>query len=266
MELCGTTVIEGAESGVLPVRLSRDAVIKATPDEDIYGPGQPISVSGDGRFIGFALVEDRPKRDGAGLFGGRVLPDEPGEQNLFTPMGGITFSPEVDGYLFPAGDYLLYLVADGSPVTIAFEFSGLSGDVTAGIARPVDAALRELRPSTELPSQNYYEASTEHTLVAPGIAFRALNVTGGAHAAGAYTTCIQRGGFQSTPVGTAPLCSDSRFRELAPTGPALGVSHRVNVSGVTFFLDAGRYGQGASYAAASMPTEANFVAGFLSLQ
>lgn len=114
---------------------------------DVGIDSRSVRVEGAGRMAGYVLVEDdadildrvtlmttysrfcgRPGCDSAEPFfwhGGTNVPrdEESGVRTL------------------PAGDYILYVIADQTPVTVTLRFEGLRGERTVALTRPADAGI-----------------------------------------------------------------------------------------------------------------------------
>jgi hypothetical protein len=164
--LAGTTILEGSTSVELPVTLP-----------------QPVTVSvyetvtqGRGRYVGFVMHQDGgwltdifyrvmySYCTSPGCTGeapptnvGAIL--EPG-----TPGGG-PLDPGSPGTAtisdtLPAGNYHLYLLADGAPVKVTLFFHGLGGQVTLAPAQPTTTATPAPTPDFTIPSSrsNAYAA------------------------------------------------------------------------------------------------------------
>ncbi|HEX2195941.1 MAG TPA: hypothetical protein VHJ76_03355, partial [Actinomycetota bacterium] len=128
--LTRVVTITGDSPGRLPVRLPRDAVVDVSyrPSRPA-GPNRDIDIRGSGRFAGFAMVEDPypgGPRSGRFLLAGRF--HECAES--CGSRGWNVLAGTEDGTL-EAGDYVLYLISDGSPGTITVRFrSGLPSGET----------------------------------------------------------------------------------------------------------------------------------------
>jgi len=112
-DLAGHNTLTGSTSGALRVHLPAP-----TAPPSVYG--RDVQVTGDGRIAGFWLTQDVPARDGATVIGWRIRPTGTWET-------GEALSPNTT---LPAGDYVLYLLADGGPVTVTFDLPALTGTAT----------------------------------------------------------------------------------------------------------------------------------------
>ena len=141
--LGAVNVISGDSTGYVNVSLSRD--VRISTDEP-NRPGDSINadiiVTGKGRFVGIALVEDpypgarNPERFFlAGRFGGC---DRPGCRPSGSALETMYDLQQKAGetLLLKAGDYRLYLLADGAPVTAILRLAGLSGRRSFEVAGP----------------------------------------------------------------------------------------------------------------------------------
>lgn len=134
IELGAVNSVMGSSVGYVPVSIPKDVVIDA---REPNAPGESINpdirIEGSGRFVGIALVED-PYPGGrvphrfflAGRFNGC---DEEGCKRQSTSVETMyDFLDEGGPRLrLEAGDYRLYLLADGGPVRARFRLHGLSG-------------------------------------------------------------------------------------------------------------------------------------------
>lgn len=151
--LGGTTVVEGDQSGFVPVRLPRDARVSIAEDlRRPSGPNPDIRTSGAGRFVGFALVEDpypEIRNEGRFLMAGRF--GDCAEEgcrparvtNVVQPLNAE--GPELT---LKKGNYRLYLVADGAPASVKLRLHGLGG--RARIAVPAKPVVDLQSPATRL--------------------------------------------------------------------------------------------------------------------
>lgn len=145
--LGAVNVISGSDLTSVPVHVPRDATIEGDPFSN-----DDISYSGPGRVVGLALVEEGgPVRKAYELVSVRwsfcgapgCEPDEYADE--------LTTSPEFGKkrWRVPAGDYRLYLVADGEPVDVTLRLHGLDG--TTAIRPAAPAAGRIAAPTASVP-------------------------------------------------------------------------------------------------------------------
>ena len=134
VELCGETTIESSTSGRVRVLVPSDATIDLDPDP---------AISGEGRTVGFLLTEPGT-REGfyaqtirfPSLLGSGVSTRSDGQkavEDREEPSSNPLDPPPSHGCSechIPPGQYDLYLIADGKPLSMTLRFSGLSGRVS----------------------------------------------------------------------------------------------------------------------------------------
>jgi hypothetical protein len=137
--LAGRTKVVASSTTGMRVTLPRDATIDSRS-----GSNPDVSVSGAGRMVGVILTEDNVSEYGRGSLAAirYGFCDQPGcraeqtsMQYLYIRGGGH------DDAKLEAGSYLLYVVADGAPVTVSLRLHGLSGST---VLRPKGKVHSEL--------------------------------------------------------------------------------------------------------------------------
>lgn len=198
VELGAVNVLKGSHASVVEVHVPAPAVFSGKPDD--------FSVEGAGRLPGFVLttkpvssVVDHP------LLG--PVETEPSQDVVVAasrlPDGGVFAGPDGNRelILFPTktviepGDYLLYLVADGSPVTVTFELTGLLGTKTITPSERVPFASKVLpeRMNAMTPAGGVYTAGDYAALRKPGVVFHALTVEVEDFTGAEFGHCVYRG-------------------------------------------------------------------------
>jgi len=132
VELCGTTTIETSTTGRARVRVPADATIDLSPAP---------AITGEGRIIGFHLTEPGTQagfwartiryRNSLG-FGVHTQSAGQAADEDREPSSGPAepgFGPGCSRCHVPPGDYDLYVIADGSPVSVTLDLEGLDGQV-----------------------------------------------------------------------------------------------------------------------------------------
>lgn len=133
-------VLSGTHTSYIDVRLERPARLdlrrrSARPN----GPNKHIEIRGKGRFVGFALRDLQSQRSDPLVVAGRYAPCRRpgcvGGDRLSTILpgeGDVRFDgsgEDVPRYLeLGAGDYRLYLIADGARAEVKITLLGLSGE------------------------------------------------------------------------------------------------------------------------------------------
>lgn len=145
MQLPGTLVLTGTATGGVRVHIPRATSIDIAPKDDRNG--KAVTISGKGRFVG-AVIEQHAKRDKT---------YDPRDRSVYALRYSLCGTPTctAPAYYFgvsiepshkfsntptlPAGDYDVFLVADGQPTTVTLRFKGLSGSRTVTPARSKNA-------------------------------------------------------------------------------------------------------------------------------
>ena len=136
------------------------------PNPATFEPGvasRDIRVSGSGRMAGYVLVEDDDDVERRvtlmttwSRFCGRP---GCGEDDPFFWHGGtnVGYDPDTKVRTLPPGDYFLYVIADGTPVTVTLRLDGLSGRRRGELTDPVDAGIASPSPRAVVePSKTTY--------------------------------------------------------------------------------------------------------------
>lgn len=262
--LGATNVLTGNQTGAISVTLPRPATI-ADPDFR----ENDLEVRGKGRFVGFALFQDEPGDRQVGLFGGR-----PPLKSRIPPVllpHGLDSSKSV--WRLPAGDYTLYLLADGHKATVSVKLHGLSGTRRLEPSDPVQYSVASPKPdytSSVAPGEprNLYSAGADRELGGTGYVFDALWELHEAHAATEFMTCLYEGKPEG-PAPYAPGCpnpsNNDRF-----IYDSTAIAPQADQGGWAFYgggilSPGGRYGMGGSITSAAAVYEAGYVAVWLTL-
>lgn len=240
--LRGTTTFSSSELGHIRFSLSKKVNIQRDFDFD---------ATGSGRVFGFAFWE-------AGGESGWSAGVEYVQLGLCDTRscstkssGGFAF---VTGSYLPAGEYDLYVIADGAPVEVTFEVDTLRGRATYRPSATDDAEIRTL-PTTIDSSDGaqMYSAGRFTELPESDWSFMGLWALNGNDLATAYGSCAYSSEFASTPLAEAaflPGCPTSDGFEFVNEGPnggtVLTVSHHGGPEGVGGWFTSGsahaRYG------------------------
>jgi hypothetical protein len=207
--LAGTTRIQGNSPGAIDVTLPADATV-ATP----FDSSPDLNVSGQGRLVGLVLRG----ADGTTLLGAR-FPEKDGAQFLMpvpaypAPGGNFEWIKfYADETTLPAGNYTLYLLADGAPVDITLRLHGLEGCTTVLPTRPAEYKL-SFPPPRLLGGagavNNVYSAAESNRFADDGLAFQALWIRADMYAAGQYFFCYRPGTPNAEAIDNGPGCLDS---------------------------------------------------------
>jgi hypothetical protein len=245
--LTGETVITATASGKVPVRLDRPATF--TVPHLSGGPGS-VQVTGEGRYAGFALVADGTDRDRVVIGGGRVdngLPADSSRGDSETLALSLTDALDftAPSYELPAGDYHLYVIADGSPVTVKLSLGGLSGSTRLTPTVPVAADLAQ--PDARYLPQGVQTAGAPGRLRGEGLLF---NVAASLHSPSLqqdYTTCTYVGEERTANATYAPGCPDANVKISTILGNADPTARTLALHvGGAYYGVAETFGQGYS--------------------
>lgn len=136
--LAGVNVITGDATGYVLVRIPRGAAIDIRRDPSrASGPNRHLVISGQGRFVGVALMKEDSHSNLPVVLAGRYAECiEPGcdkrsrRTSVIWPGEG---DASADGETLPRylklepGIYRIYLFADGAPVSVRLQLKGLTG-------------------------------------------------------------------------------------------------------------------------------------------
>jgi hypothetical protein len=134
VELCGETTIESSATGRVRILVPGDATIDLDPNP---------TITGEGRTVGFLLTEPGT-REGfyaqtiryPNMLGSGVSTRSDGQkavEDREEPSSNPLDPPPTHGCSechIPPGQYDLYLIADGKPLSVTLRFSGLSGRIS----------------------------------------------------------------------------------------------------------------------------------------
>lgn len=166
VELSGTNVLRGSDTGRVRVRVPRDASFLAggSPEEFL----SYVQVEGEGALVGYALV--REDEDGQ-LVGDHIAGRFPEVDGIDKDLIGRSDCLGRTCVL-EAGSYWLYLLTDGEPVSVTIRLDGLSGTTEIFSWESVPARFA-----------NVTEPSFDQGAT-PGVRSRALGATASLNAPG----------------------------------------------------------------------------------
>lgn len=217
VELGRVNVFRGTSTGYVNVSFPRAATLAADePDRPDDSINADITVTGKGRFVGIALVQDPypGARDPhrfflAGRFGAC---DDPGcratKRSLETMYD---LQQDADDTLrLEAGDYRLYLIADGAPVIATLRLHGLSGRRSLQVARPakLDYQASSTRIDTDAAGGRVWSAGNSFSGGQVGFSLSWLEVEA-ADFSGLESGICQYNAFEPPPpeIAYGPHCS-----------------------------------------------------------
>ena len=144
--LAGTTVLSGSRSASMAVRLTRPVLFDAYADVDMQARG---------RLTGFAIKKD----------GGWDAPSANAIKTGFCGTPGCVptwpndstatvVTPDSNGFrgTLPAGNYRLFLLADGAPVRVTLRLPGLPGRIALTPNTPARTVLLAPKPTVAEPA------------------------------------------------------------------------------------------------------------------
>lgn len=259
VELCGLTIIRASTSQVIRVTLT-EQVDTSKPGINPLGADGAFEVEGEGPFTGVVLTEDLPARDGRLVIAGRAF-RKPQPVNVFSTMGGARH-PNFEGTL-PPGQYRLYILASGSPVTVKLKFPELPGRIELTPTTPNRFDVRSLQPRIWEEGERYlYSAGADGELHTNGLLFQSIWFKTSNHIAGDHGTCYYDGPAPE-PYPYTPACGGSYG------GPHVSVppGSEGYPGGRSLYrgYPPGTYGQGAWYVSASEVQEVGAVVFWLDL-
>lgn len=199
----GTNVLEATRPASIEVRVPPGASIDTR--EQVFrsaGPNAALQIEGEGPFVGIVL--DQQEEGGFRFKAGRWDSCEGGCKGRETfsytdPSEGdsdFTTGEEVPRFLeIPAGNYRIYVISGGGPVSIRFNIRGLGGELRTKATQPasIDAQTMPVRMDVASPQRLW--------------------------AAGSTFDSGERGFFISNFVIQAPELRDLRWGICAPNGP-----------------------------------------------
>jgi hypothetical protein len=208
MPLAGQTVLAGSASGKVAVRLDRPATFAVPTGADAGG----LHVTGQGRFTGFALVADGTDPNRVMISGGKVANGLPAEHPLTdAAMLAITHTTALplgaSSWEIPAGDYHLYLIADGSPVTVTLTFGNQTGSTRLTPTEPVAADLA--RPGNRFTGQGVHGGGATGRLRGPGLLTQLAATLHKPTLAQNFTHCFYPGEQAAASATYGPGCPGS---------------------------------------------------------
>lgn len=240
--LAGTNIIEGSQPSVIHVRIPEDVTVdmRLSPYR-VKGPNRSVMLQGDGRLVGVALTSMPPVGavpNSRFLLSGRLgtcgrSGCSPGE-NIVNFQWPSRY-PGQDGprrHELVAGDYRLFLLADGAPVRIRLKLQGLGGRVHISPRDPAMLDLETPRPDVaHLDGPSYFSAGGVFEAGRRGLAVSLLSLLGPKDSVySAYGMCGRQGSV-SVPIGDpayGPYCSG------AATGGWVGTWNESGRFDVTF--------------------------------
>lgn len=238
--LCGTTTITGSASGSMRVNLASAATLWAYD-----GAGGGVQFSGGGRVVAFVLqsAADTNKV----LYFSRTS----------TAFGSIRFdttrgySQDASGYYhLAAGNYVLYVITDGTSATITLTLGGVTGSSSPTPQRAIPHTIDPVVDHAILGGSTLSAQGAGAHAVGASNSFlaRYLNVDQPSQVASVAAACV----WDGTPppeASTQPFCPGAS--EKTQTPPTFSSQPSYHVELLTGPVPAGTYGQGGYATSAS---------------
>ncbi len=145
--------IEGSEQGEARIELVRPTIVKS----DIAVRSDQVTIAGRGRVVGAVLERVGPGPEAMllaanyNLCGQRAC--EPLQASEFIRGAPSAMSDRgIDTTTLPAGRYRVVLIADGAPVRVRLELSGLAASTTLRPTKDAGVAYRRIADITATPT------------------------------------------------------------------------------------------------------------------
>ena len=223
----------------------------------------PYEIEGGGRLAGFLLIEAPERKDYANrrMFFAFRPPTcwERGCDGRTGQIGSIGVGKSPDGWRLPAGNWRLYLIADGAPVRLKLRLTGLSGRARfypegRSRAAGIDAVPVQHDPGG---TGNVYSAGSEGPVRAgsEGFGVLVMSTTGAAKAASSWGECVYQEEVPAGPLTWMPGCPTGESLLRSYSGPSGG--HEFGLARFVYDIPAGL---GSWHVTAGTPTETNALA------
>lgn len=262
VKLGSTNLLSGAQAGFVTIRIPKSVSLSGE-----QGSNPDFEVRGDGLFGGFFLQRDDSSGSVA-LLGGR-LPSggafgPPGQKEILLPfVGGFE-----DDYVLDAGDYRLYLIADG-PTRVTIRLEGLRGVQRLHPDHETSIDAKKLPVRTAVEGQtNFYSADGVSELKGDGLILQYLSIKSNAWAAGEFGNCTSQGeSGEPQALAWLPFCplADNAVITSFQDAFVRPSESRTSFYNATLGLPAGRYTASTWYEAAALVEEADAIGVWLSL-
>lgn len=250
-QLAGTTRIVGDSTTATWVTVPQEASFTWK-----LGPNPDVTIEGGGRMAGIFITEPDFEDSGRvfALMGRASFCRDRGctsEDSYQFLTGENPDEPPMHEFVLPAGRYLLYLIADGAPVSVTLRLHGLTGKTKLVPRSPVDAELHVPTPETEVmgPEKKVYWFGDAGTLDADGgLVAGAMSVETKNWSRGSWGSCLQRDVLEPEPVVYSPACPAGASARTTVGSTVPGDKH-IHDTSIWTVAPGGRWGLGMDYIA-----------------
>lgn len=184
LSLKGTNRLYAARPSVVSVRVSQQATIK----NPLVEPSS-LQVSGEGKFVGFVLVEESRGSDGSIYVGGR-LSELSESDTFFFELGDVSSDMRKPRFKIQPGDYRLYLLPDKGATRITFRLGGISGRQTIKATKSIDY---QTSSPDAVRTGNLYASGADGRLTGAGLLLGFVWFQPEVHAASRVDFCQSKG-------------------------------------------------------------------------
>ena len=238
VELRGATTLVGSQGAVIRVRVPQLAALTIDRDTEIQGNGD---------FVGFDLSPYPVQLDA-----GSPPSPEIGSVLVVGRVGGTVHYQSRSAPQVAAGEYLLYLLADGLPARVTFHLGGLDGALELSPTHPAPFDARVLVPNVTVEADPViYSAGDGGEVSGPGVGLVLIWLRSQVIAdlypgpSGGYGLCRYAGDPLDETVAYLPGCPlqgqpPAILHVLSPGSPGINF-------GALYHFYPGRWGLGAWY-------------------
>lgn len=213
IELRGVNLIRASETSGIPVRIPTDVELT----KKVVGPEnwitRDIRIEGDAQLAGVVLVEQGDPLDETTrlvALEGHWREGAAGETPGFFVSHSAAVSEGRETEVVPAGDYLLYVVAERGNAAIRLRLRGLEGTRTLFPSLPAAGSLGEAEAATSVDAPagfSAYWGGREVRLDGErGMFLSVLKVGGGLWARGRTGGCVYKDAPPPDPIAYGPRC------------------------------------------------------------
>lgn len=216
LTLPGTLRLTGSATGAVHVHVPTATSIDITARDE--GNGKGVTITGKGRFVG-VVIEQHVRKDKAydsrdrSIYALRYSLCGTATCTAPAYYSAISIDPShkfSDTPTLPAGDYDIFLVADGQPTTVTLRFAGLAGSRTV-TASPVKHAVQwspQVSVSQVVAGHGTRETSGSQPLTISGPSAVVMTSWKKSNAMERHMTmCLQQNSAETSAVSPAADCT-----------------------------------------------------------